>query len=152
MKHGPYEPARARQLRILIWVVVGLAAMLIAWAVFLLVAGGVDPLVVLLLLVVPGLLMLAVGMRSQTLLGRGAPNARRWITTTGVITLLVGFQLSTTLPGMLVLVIGILTTLYALLPGRDAGSGTKSDEPDSLEAPDAPDQPEEPDAPDKADK
>lgn len=148
MKHG-YEPARARQLRILIWVVVGLAAMLIAWAVFLLIAGGVDPLLLLLLLVVPGLLMLGVGMRSQTLLAKGAPNARRWITTTGIITLLVGLQLSTTLPGMLVLVIGILTTLYALLPGRDSGAGTTPDEPDAPEAPDAP---SETDAPGRSEK
>jgi hypothetical protein len=149
VNRGPYEPARARQLRILVWVVVGLAAMLIAWAVFLLIAGGVEPLVLLLLLIVPGLLMLAVGMRAQTLLGRGAPNARRWITSTGIITLLVGFQLSTTLPGMLVLVIGILTTLYALLPGRDSGAGTTPDTPDE---PDEPDAPDAPDAPDKADK
>jgi len=115
----PYEPARVRQLRILLWVVVAAAAILAVVAAGYLVAGA-APGLVLLVLVVPSVLMLWLGATSLQLLGRGDPGARSWIVATAVVTVLVALLLSRTGPGGLIGLVGVLLMLVALLPARDA--------------------------------
>ena len=114
----PYEPARARQLRILLWVVIAAAAVLAVVAAGYLLAGA-APGLVLLVLVVPAVLMLVLGRTSLQLLGRGEPGAKSWIVATAVTTMLVALLLSRTGPGGLLGLLGVLLMLVALLPARD---------------------------------
>ena len=126
MTRPTYEPARVRQLRILLWVVVGVGALLAVLALgFLL--GGSDPVLVLLVVVAPAVLMLGLGAKSLQLLGRGEPRARSWVVATGGVVVLVGLLLSRTGPALLLAVVGILLLLVAALPGRDAGPDGASD-------------------------
>jgi hypothetical protein len=105
MSRPPYEPARARQLRILLWVVVGVGALMaLLSALFLL--GGSDPLLVLLVVLLPAALMLALGTRCLRLLGSSDPRARSWVVCTAWVVVLVGLLLSRTGPGLLVAVVG----------------------------------------------
>ncbi|GAB3787417.1 hypothetical protein [Nocardioides ungokensis] len=114
----PYEPARARQLRILLWVVIAAAAVLAVVAAGYLLAGA-APGLVLLVLVVPAVLMLVLGRTSLQLLGRGEPGAKSWIVATAVTTMLVALLLSRTGPGGFLGLLGVLLMLVALLPARD---------------------------------
>lgn len=121
-----YEPARARQLRILLWVVVAAGALMALLAVgFLL--GGSDPVLVLLVVVLPALAMLALAARCLKLLASSDPRTRSWVVGTAAVVLLVGLLLSRTGPGALVAVVGILLLLIAVLPGRDTHPGPTSD-------------------------
>lgn len=113
-----YAPDRARQLRLLLWVVVGAAVLLVLTAAVLL-AGGGDVVRVLLVLVLPGLLLLGLAAGSQALLARGSRAARPLTAATGVVAILTGLLLSRTGPGLLVAVVGVPLLLVAVLPGRD---------------------------------
>lgn len=122
---APYGPERARQLRLLLWVAVGVAVLLVLAAAVLL-AGGAEAAPVLLVLALPGLLLLALAAASQALLARGATAAKPLIAATGVVAILTGLLLSRTEPGLLVAVVGVPLLLVAVLPGRDehpAGPG-----------------------------
>ncbi len=121
-----YEPARARQLRILLWVVVGVAALMALAAVAFLL-GGSDPGLVLLVVVLPAVVMLGLGAWTLRLLDRSDPRARWWVVGTASVVVLVGLLLSRTGPGMVVAVVGILLLLIAVLPGRDSGPGPTPD-------------------------
>ena len=121
-----YEPARARQLRILLWVVVAAGALMALLAVgFLL--GGSDPVLVLLVVVLPALVMLALAARCLKLLATSDTRARSWVVVTASVVVLVGLLLSRTGPGVLVAVVGILMLLIAVLPGRDTHLDPTSD-------------------------
>ena len=130
MNRTPYEPARARQLRRLLKVVVGLGAVMVGYAAGLLILRDADAVVVLVVLVVPALLMLGLGGRALSVLGSGAGAERVWVTATAAATILVGVLLSRTGPGLLVGVAGILLLLFAVLPARDSGH-SEPDEPDA---------------------
>ena len=127
MNRTPYEPARARQLRRLLKVVVGLGAVMIGYAAGLLILRDADAAVVLVVLVVPALLMLGIGGRALSVLGSGAGAERVWVSATAAATILVGVLLSRTGPGLLVGVAGILLLLLAVLPARDSGSDEPGD-------------------------
>ena len=114
----PYGPDRARQLRLLLWVAVGIAVLLVLAAAVLL-AGGGDVVRVLLVLAVPGLLLLGLAAGSQALLARGSLAARPLTAATGVVAILTGLLLSRTGPGLLVAVVGVPLLLVAVLPDRD---------------------------------
>ena len=120
-----YEPARARQLRILLRVVVGVAGLMTVFAVFFLL-GGSDPALVLAVVLLPAVLMLALAARTLKLLERSDPRARSWVVGTAWVVVLVGLLLSRTAPGIVVAVVGILMLLIAVLPGRDSGPGPTS--------------------------
>ena len=121
MNRTPYEPARARQLRRLLKVVVGLGAVMVGYAAGLLILRDANAAVVLVVLVLPALLMLGLGGRSLSVLGSGAGAERVWVPATAAATILVGVLLSRTGPGLLVGVAGILLLLLAVLPARDSG-------------------------------
>ena len=127
MNRAPYEPARARQLRMMLKVVCGLGAVMIGYAAGLLILRDTDVAVVLVVLVVPALLMLGLGGRSLAVLGSGAGAERVWVSATSAATILVGVLLSRTGPGLLVGVAGILLLLFAVLPVRDRGPDDADD-------------------------
>jgi hypothetical protein len=118
MTDFPYEPARVRQLRLLLWVVVAGAALLAVTAVSFLV-GGNNPVAVLLLLALPAVLMAGLAARSMQLLARQAPAARRWLVGTAAFSLLVALWFASTLPGLLLGIFGLLLMFITVLPGRD---------------------------------
>jgi hypothetical protein len=124
MTDFPYEPARVRQLRLLLWVVVAGAAVLGATAVAFLAAGN-NPVAVLLVLALPAVLMAGLAVRSMQLLARQAPSARRWLVGTAAFSLLVALWFANTLPGLLLGIFGLLLMFITVLPGRDTDpSGT----------------------------
>ncbi len=127
MNRTPYEPARARQLRMMLKVVCGLGAVMIGYAAGLLILRDVDVAVVLVVLVLPALLMLGLGGRSLAVLGSGAGAERVWVSATAAAAILVGVLLSRTGPGVLVGVAGILLLLIAVLPVRDRGPDDADD-------------------------
>ena len=118
MTDFPYEPARVRQLRLLLWVVVAGAALLAVTAVSFLV-GGNNPVAVLLLLALPAVLMAGLAARSMQLLARQAPSARRWLVGTAAFSLLVALWFASTLPGLLLGIFSLLLMFITVLPGRD---------------------------------
>ena len=126
MTRPTYEPARVRQLRILLWVVLVVGAVLAVLALGYLL-GGSDPVLVLLVVVAPAVLMLGLGSKTLQLLGRGQPSARSWVIGTGCVVVLTGLLLSRTGPGLLLAVVGILLLLGGVLPARDADPGPTSD-------------------------
>ena len=114
----PYEPARLRQVRILLWVVVvGGAALAVAAAAYLL--GGADPRLVLLVLALPSVLMLGLGAKTLQLVGRLDPGVKPWVVATAGVTILVALLLSRTSPGLLIGLVGVLLLLVGVLPSRD---------------------------------
>ena len=115
---APYEPARARQLGIVLWVVVVAGLALVAYGVLGLVSGAAVGRVILVALL-PALVLLVLASWSRGVLRESDPAARRAVTTTGVATVLVGVLYSQVGPGILIAVVGILLLLLALLPGRD---------------------------------
>lgn len=112
-----YPPDRARQLRILLWTAVAAAAVMTIVAAVLLL-GGAPAVRVIVVLLVPALMILALGALTLRLLGNQDPRARIAAISTGVVAVLVGLLLSRTGSGLLVAVIGILVLLFAALPGR----------------------------------
>lgn len=120
MTRKPYDPARARQLRILLRIVVVLAALMVAYAVLLLAVSTAGPGLVLLVLVLPAVVLLVLGRLSLGVLGRERPSARWWCAGTGLAMVAAGLLLSQVPPGFLLLLVGVLLTLVALLPGREA--------------------------------
>jgi ascorbate-specific PTS system EIIC-type component UlaA len=119
MTAGAYEPDRARQLRILLWVVVAMGTFLALVAAVLLLVGGVDVLQVLLVLVLPALVLLVLASWSMNLLEADRGGTRAAIVGTAVAAILEGLLLSRVGPGLLVGVVGILLLLVAVLPGRE---------------------------------
>lgn len=117
---GPYAPDRVRQLRILLWVVVSAAVVMVLLAAAYLVAGS-DPLPVLLALAVPGGLILGLGAKALALLSDGDPRAKIWVVGTAVVSILESVLLSTTAPGLLLGLFAVMLLLVAVLPARDAG-------------------------------
>jgi hypothetical protein len=117
----PYEPARARQLGIVLWLVVAAGLVLVAYGVLGLVTGAAVGRVILVALL-PALVLLTLASWSRGVLRDGDAGARRAITICGIATLLVGVLYSQVGPGILIAVVGILLLLLALLPGRDDAS------------------------------
>ena len=115
---GGYGPSRARQLRLLLWVAIG-AALVLAGAAVVLLAGGGDAPRVLLVLALPAVLLLGLGAAAQLLLSRGHRAARPLTAASGVVAILIGLLLSRTGVGLLAAVIGVPLLLVAVLPGRD---------------------------------
>ena len=114
----PYEPARAHQLGLVLWVVVAAGLALLAYGVLGLVNGSAVGLVILVALL-PALVLLTLASWSRGLLRQADPSARVAVTVTGAVTALVGLLYSRTGPGILIAVVGVLLVLLALLPGRD---------------------------------
>ncbi len=115
---GSYDPQRARQLRLLLWVALG-AALLLGLVAAVLLAGGADAGRVLVVLAAPAVLLAVLAAGSQVLLTRGHPAARVLSAATGVVAILIGLVLSRTGAGLLAVVLGVPLLLIAVLPGRD---------------------------------
>lgn len=115
-----YAPDRVRQLRILLWMAIG-GALLLVVAAALLPLGGADPLGSLVAFALPGLLLLGLAAAAQTQLGPGTAAARPLTAATGVLAVLVALWLSATGVGLLFALVGVPLLLIAVLPGRDAG-------------------------------
>ena len=120
MTRDPYEPERARQLRVLLLLVLGVAVFLLGWAAMIL-AGNGSTENALRVLIVPGLLLglLAAGALRALAADRGT--ARVWVAAAGAVTLVVALLLSRTFAGLLIAVIGVPLLLIGVLPGRDEG-------------------------------
>ena len=116
-----YEPDRAKQLRILLWVVLAAAATMAAIAAFLLLDPGrvVDSRQVLLVLMLPAGLLAVLGGATLWLLAAERPAARLTSPVTAVVAVGVGLLLSRSGPGLLVGVVGIMLLLISVLPGRE---------------------------------
>ncbi len=108
-----YAPDRVRQLRLLLWVVVGAAGLLALAAVLVVPVGSAA------LVLRPAALLLALAVGSLALLARGTPAARPVIAATAVVAILVGLLLSRTGVGLLFALVGVPLLLIAVLPGRD---------------------------------
>ena len=121
----PYEPARARQLGMVLWLVVAAGLALVGYGVLGLVSGAAVGRVILVALV-PALALLVLASWSRGVLRDGDPAARRATTITADATIVVGLLYSQVGPGILVAVVGILLLLLARLPGRD-DTGTSAD-------------------------
>ena len=118
MTRVPYEPARVRPLRKLLWVVVSFGVVMVMFAVFFL-AVDARPGEVLGTLLIPGILLTWLSGWSIGLLSRGEALARVTVPATGAVAILVGVLLSGIGVGLLIGVFGVLLLLYALLPIRD---------------------------------
>lgn len=116
-----YEPDRARQLRILLCVVLAAAATMGAVAAFLLFVPGrvVDTRQILLVLVLPAAVLAGLGGATLWLLAAEQPAARLTSPVTAVLAVGVGLVLSRSGPGFLVAVVGIMLLLISVLPGRE---------------------------------
>ncbi len=122
MSRGAYEPDRARQLTMLLRVVLGLVAIMLGWAgVILLGHGSVGT--ALTVLVLPGVLLGVLAAASLRALAAGRPSARRLVPATGAVTVVIAVLLSQTAGGLLVAVVGVPLLLIAVLPGRDPDAG-----------------------------
>lgn len=118
MTRGPYEPERARQLRILLWVVVVIAVGLLGWAA-LIVLGDGSASTALRVLALPALLLGALAAGALRALNAEDERARLLSASAGVVAVVVAILLSRTVAGLLVAVIGVPLLLIALLPGRE---------------------------------
>jgi hypothetical protein len=122
MTRKPYEPDRARQLRLLLVVVVVLVVLLLGWAALIVLGDGpVDTAVGL--LVVPGVLLGLLAAGGLRALATGDGSARLWAPAAGGVAIVVALLLSRTVAGLLVGLIGVPLLLIAVLPGRDTGTG-----------------------------
>ena len=119
MTPAAYPPARARQLRNLLRVVVVMAALMVAYALVLLAVSTAAPGLVLLLLVLPAVVLLGLARQSLGVLAGERASARWWCAGTGLAMVATGLLLSRVPPGFLLLLVGVLLLLVALLPGRD---------------------------------
>jgi hypothetical protein len=117
---GPYEPERARQLRILLLLVLGVAVFLLGWAGMIL-AGHGSTANALRVLVVPGLLLALLAAGALRALAADGGTARVWVAAAGAVTVVVALLLSRTFAGLLIAVIGVPLLLIGVLPGRDEG-------------------------------
>jgi len=115
---APYGPDRARQLRLLLWVLVVAAVLLVLAAALLTSAGGSRG-GALLVLALPGVLLLGLAAAALAGLARSAPAARPLTAASAVLAILTGLLLSRTGAGLLFAVIGVPLLLIAVLPGRD---------------------------------
>jgi hypothetical protein len=115
---APYGAQRTSQLRVLLRLALGAAAVLLGWAGVVLGGGGAAA-TALGVLVLPGLLLGGLAGLALVALARGHRSARLLGATTGVVALLVALLLSRTLVGLLVAVVGVPLLLVAVLPGRD---------------------------------
>jgi hypothetical protein len=114
----PYGPDRARQLRLLLWVLV-VAAVLLVLAAALLTSSGSSRGGALLVLALPGVLLLGLAAAALAGLARSLPAARPLTAASAVLAILTGLLLSRTGAGLLFAVIGVPLLLIAVLPGRD---------------------------------
>ncbi|WP_372727724.1 hypothetical protein [Nocardioides sp.] len=121
MIREPYEPDRARQLRILVMVVAAIAVALAGFGAFLVTDPGrvVDEGQVSVVLLLPGVLLGTLSAWSLVALARVSVVARVSVPATAAVAVLVGLMLSRTGPGMLIGLVGILLLLMSVLPGRD---------------------------------
>lgn len=122
MSRGVYEEDRARQLTMLLRVVLGIVAIILGWAGLILLGHGSVGTAVR-VLVLPGLLLGLFAAGSLRALAVGSPTARKLVPATGVITVLIAVLLSQTTAGLLVAVVGVPLLLIAVLPGRDPDAG-----------------------------
>ncbi len=117
MTREPYEPARVRQLRILVKVVLGLAVVLLVWAGLIVLGNGaVD--VAVRILVLPGVLLGAFAVVALRALAIDSAAAKVPLVATAIITIVEALLLSRTVVGLLAGVVGVALLLFAVLPGR----------------------------------
>ena len=118
MTRGAYEPDRARQLRILLRVVVLVVVLMLGWAGLILLGDG-SASTALRVLVLPGVLLGVLAVAALRALAAAGGSARLWAPATGAVSLLVALLLSRTAAGLLIAVVGVPLLLIAVLPGRD---------------------------------
>lgn len=109
-----YSPARAKQLRIVLWSSVVVAAAFAALAAWVLLVGGTTRFA--LFLAVPGVLLLATSARTLQLMEQRGRGARLGSIATGVLLLLIGLVLASATLGIVPSILGVLMLLLALLP------------------------------------
>ncbi len=119
MTRAAYEPDRARQLRILLRVVVGIVVVMLGWAGLTL-AGHGSTATALRVLVLPGVLLGILAVGALRALASDRRSARVWVPAAGVVALVVALLLSQTVAGFLVAVVGVPLLLIGVLPGREA--------------------------------
>ena len=111
-----YSPGRTKQLRILLWVAVGLGGIGGVLAGYL--AGTGYGRSALFFAVPAGLTLATAGMALREL-GEGSRTARPWTVGAGAVLILTGLLLAQTVFSLLPSVVGILLVMLALL--RDVG-------------------------------
>ncbi|MFC6286834.1 hypothetical protein ACFP3Q_11535 [Nocardioides sp. GCM10027113] len=109
-----YSPARARQLRVLLWAAVVVGAVLTALMAFVLVAG--DAARYALVVGVPSLLLVAGAANGLRAMAERGFAARRWSVLTGAVLVVLGLFLTSVALGVLPSILGVLLLLMALLP------------------------------------
>lgn len=109
-----YSPGRAKQLRILLWSSVVVAAAFSGLAAWILIVGGVARFA--LFLAIPGLLLLASATRTLQLMEHRGTGARFGSIGTGIVLLLIGLVLANSALGIIPTILGILMVLLAVLP------------------------------------
>jgi hypothetical protein len=112
-----YSPARAQQLRVLLWVAFVMGAAFLGLAVFAFVAGGSARFAAF--LAVPAFALLPSAMLTLRALEQPGLGARIGSLLTGGALIVVGLLLASAVIGILPSIVGILLMLLALLP--DAG-------------------------------
>lgn len=111
-----YSPARARQLRFLLWAAAALAAAFLALAVLVVLAG--SPRFGLFLGTSSALALLTAVVSLRLLAERGRP-ARNSAAVAGVLLMLVGLLVANAALSVLPTIVGVLLVLVALV--RDHG-------------------------------
>jgi hypothetical protein len=109
-----YSPARAQQLRYLLWSAFVLGAVCLGLAVFVLVLGGSARFAGF--VGVPAVVVLASSMLTLRALEDRGQAARVGSLLTGSVLIVVGLLLASAVVGILPSIVGILLMLLALLP------------------------------------
>ena len=124
----PYDRARARQLRMMLYAVLASATVMVILAVALLIHTGDDAStgVVLLVVLVPALVLLGLSVRTLALLALADRRVKMWVTASGTAAILDGLLLTRVGVGWVLIVVGVLLVLVGALPGRDPDTGRTS--------------------------
>lgn len=109
-----YSPARAKQLRYLVWAAFVMGAATLGLAVFIAVLGG--SLRYATFVAVPAVVLLATAMLTLRALEERGFEARVWCLLTGGVLVVVGLLLASAVVGILPSIVGVLIVLLALLP------------------------------------
>ena len=111
-----YSPGRSRQLGILLWVAVVLAAAMVAFGVFFLTIGYPG---YALVVVAPAVLLLGSAATSLRLLRAGGRGGKIGSVVTGAVLILIAMLFANSALSLLPSIVGVLVLLLALL--RDVG-------------------------------
>lgn len=114
---GGYGPARARQVRLFLWLTAAVALVTALFAAVVLLQGGVRFGLFLAAPAVAALVMAVVAVSRLDADGVTRP----WAVGAGVALVLVGIVTATLAFGFLAIIVGLLTTMLALLSEPDTG-------------------------------